>query len=92
MNRELEEALGLTEALAIESSEVNVRIDKRRYGKNVTVLGGFDGDVDLKALTKDLKHFLGTGGTVRETTIELQGDHRKPAIEYLVKLGFNVER
>lgn len=91
MQRELEEALGLTEALAIESSQVSVRLDKRRYGKNVTVLQGFDQDVDLKVLTKELKQHLGTGGTARDGTIELQGDHRRPAVEYLAKQGFRVE-
>lgn len=91
MQRELEEALGLNEALAIESSEVTVRIDKRRYGKNVTVLAGFDADVDVKALTKDLKQHLGTGGTARDHTIELQGDHRRQAADYLRKQGFPVE-
>ena len=90
MRKELEEALGLDDALAIESSLVNVRLDSRRYGKNVTVLDGFDPTVDINALGKTLKQAMGTGGTVRDGTIELQGDHRRDVREYLEKAGYKL--
>lgn len=90
MRKELEEALGLDEALAIESSLVNIRLDTRRYGKSVTMLDGFDASVDLSLLGKQLKHALGTGGTVRDGVIELQGDHRRDAREYLEKAGYKL--
>lgn len=86
--RDIEKELGLDEALAIEGSLVNVRIEKRRYGKNVTVLSGFDTSVDLDALGKELKHQFGTGGTVRDGTIELQGDHARDARAWLQKKGY----
>ena len=44
--------------------------------------------MDLKPIAKDLKHELACGGTVKDNTIELQGDHTKNAKKALVKLGF----
>lgn len=86
--RDIEKELGLDEALGIEGSLVDVRIDKRRYGKNVTILTGFDPTVDVPALGKELKHSLGTGGTVRDGTIELQGDHVRDVLPWLEKKGY----
>ncbi len=90
MRKELEEALGLDEALAIDSSLVNVRLDTRRYGKSVTLLDGFDPTVDINALGKQLKQAMGTGGTVRDGVIELQGDHRRDVREYLEQRGYKL--
>lgn len=90
MRKELEEALGLDEALAIDSSLVNIRLDTRRYGKSVTLLDGFDPTVDIDALAKQLKQAMGTGGTVRDGIIELQGDHRRDAREYLEQRGYKL--
>lgn len=88
--RDLEKELGLDEALALEGSLVNVRIEQRRYGKNVTVLWGFDPSVDIDGLGKELKHQFGTGGTVRDGTIELQGDHKRDAVAWLEKKGYRM--
>ena len=88
--RDLEKELGLDEALGIEGSVVNVRLEKRRYGKNVTVLTGFDASVDLQTVGKELKNKLGTGGTVREGTIELQGDHERDVKAWLEKKGYKL--
>ena len=52
------------------------------------MISGFQ-DVDLKTIAKDLKHALACGGTVKENTVELQGDHQARAKEALVKLGFS---
>lgn len=86
--RDIEKELGLDEALAIEGSAVDVRVEKRRYGKNVTLLTGFDPSVDISALGKELKQQMGTGGTVRDGTIELQGDHARDVRPWLEKKGF----
>lgn len=88
--KDLEKELGLDDALAVESSQVNIRVDERRYGKKVTVLSGFDTRVDLDALAKALKHQMGAGGTSRDGTIELQGDHRRAAAEWLRQHGYTV--
>lgn len=86
--RDIEKELGLDEALAIEGSLVEVRVENRRYGKAVTILSGFDSSVDLTGLAKELKNKLGSGGTVRDGTIELQGDHARDVRPYMEKKGF----
>ncbi|HEX2021487.1 MAG TPA: hypothetical protein VHH36_02155 [Candidatus Thermoplasmatota archaeon] len=88
--RDIEKELGLDDALAIEGSEVKIRVEQRRYGKNVTVLSGFDPAVDVEALGKELKHGIGTGGTVRDGVIELQGDHHRSVRAWLEKAGYKV--
>ncbi|HEV8360565.1 MAG TPA: hypothetical protein VGR28_08940 [Candidatus Thermoplasmatota archaeon] len=85
---DLEKELGIEDTLAVEASRIRIRMDSRRYGKNVTVLEGFDPGLDLDSLAKDLKRGLGTGGTVKDRTIELQGDQRKGALAFLVERGF----
>jgi translation initiation factor 1 len=85
---DLEKELGIEDTLAVEASRIKVHMDSRRYGKNVTVLEGFDPGLDLDPLAKDLKRSLGTGGTVKDRTIELQGDHRKGVLALLQARGF----
>lgn len=91
MFKDLEKELGLDDALAVESSRVRIRVDNRRYGKSVTLVDGFDPGVDLASVAKELKQGIGTGGTVKEATIELQGDQRNKVRERLEKMGYVVE-
>lgn len=91
MPREIDELLGLDETLAMEASAITVRVDNRRYGKHMTIVEGLDPALDAKQLTKDLKNHLGTGGTLKDGAIELQGDHRKKVKDYLRGQGFTVE-
>lgn len=61
----------------------------RRKGKGVTLIKGLPlSEEKLLELSKKLKQQLGTGGTVKDFTIELQGDHREKAIQTLRKLGY----
>jgi len=68
-----------------------VTTDKKRYGKIVTVITGFESGIDVKKIAKALKNELACGGTYKDDIIELQGDHRKKIKELLVKLGFEEE-
>lgn len=90
--RDLEKELGLDEALGIEGSAVTVRLEQRRYGKNVTVISGFDPSVDVDSLGKEMKHQFGTGGTVKDRAIELQGDHARDVRPWLEKKGYALNR
>ncbi|WP_432729051.1 translation initiation factor Sui1 [Variovorax sp. W6] len=66
---------------------------KGRKGKGVTVVKGVALDAAaLLALGKQLKAACGTGGTVKDGTIEIQGDHRETVIAALAKLGHTVKR
>ena len=62
---------------------------KGRGGKVVTVVAELKGD--LKSLQKELQKYCGTGGTLKKGQIELQGDHRKKAAEFLQKKGYKTK-
>ena len=64
---------------------------KKRYGKIVTIVSGFDSGIDAKKIAKSLKNELACGGTYKDGIIELQGDHSKKIKGLLVKLGFEEE-
>ena len=64
-----------------------------RGGKTVTVINGLALDAAaLIRFAKQLKSGCGTGGTVKEGTIELQGDHCDAVIAALKKNGWRVKR
>ncbi|MDR2121821.1 MAG: translation initiation factor [Flavobacteriaceae bacterium] len=66
---------------------------KGRNGKPVTILENYNGsDEDLKNLAKDIKSKLGVGGSVKDDTIVIQGNHRDKIMEMLKSKGFNVKR
>jgi len=69
------------------------RETKGRKGKSVTVISGVPlvGDV-LEELATRLKKRCGSGGTVHEGVIEIQGDHRDTLVAELTKLGYGVKR
>jgi len=73
---------------------VRVRLEtKGRKGKGVTVIAGVPLDAAaLENLGKQLKQRCGSGGTVKDGVIEIQGDHRERVIEDLSKLGWTVKR
>lgn len=65
---------------------------KGRRGKRVTVITGVPLDhAELSKLAKQLKQKCGTGGTVKNGVIEIQGDHRDTVMEELKKQGYSVK-
>lgn len=69
------------------------RETKGRAGKGVTLVKGLALDaVALTALAKQLKAACGSGGTVKDGVIEVQGDHCERVIEHLKKQGLAVKR
>jgi translation initiation factor 1 len=77
------------EALAKSSQNIRVTTDKKRYGKIVTLVSGFDKGIDIKKTAKSLKNELACGGTFRNNEVELQGDHSKKVKQILIKMGFD---
>ncbi len=68
------------------------RETKGRGGKGVTLLKGLAlNEPDLAALAKTLKQACGTGGTVKDGVIEIQGEQREKIAEVLRKLGYKVK-
>jgi len=76
------------EDLAKSSQRIKITTDKKRYGKIVTVVSGFDKGIDVKKTAKALKNELACGGTYKDGVIELQGNHVKKIKPALIKLGF----
>lgn len=65
--------------------------EKRKKGKVVTVIRGLaEADNDLPSLLKTLKASIGTGGTLQEDAIEIQGDQLDRVRESLRKIGYKV--
>ena len=63
-----------------------------RAGKAVTLVKKLTlSEDDLKALAKKLKQKCGTGGTVKDGVIEIQGEHREKVADVLQKLGYKVK-
>jgi len=64
------------------------RESKGRGGKTVSIIDGLPLDVAaLKHTLKQLKSALGTGGAIKNNTLEIQGDHRDKLLLLLEKLG-----
>jgi translation initiation factor 1 len=69
------------------------RETKGRKGKGVTLISGVPLHPDgLRALAKEFKQTCGSGGTVKEGIIEIQGDHRDFLVDALQKKGYTVKR
>ena len=68
------------------------RESKGRGGKVVTLVKGLAlDDVALQALSKQLKAACGSGGTVKDGVIEVQGDHCERVAQSLSNAGHNVK-
>ena len=81
-------------ARPVGDGRVRVQLEtKGRAGKGVTVVRGLAlADADLQALGKQLKAACGSGGTVKDGAVEVQGDHVVKVLAWLTGKGFSPKR
>ncbi len=72
--------------------QVRIRLETGgRKGKAVTVVSGLGHDPQtMERIARALKQHCGAGGTVKEGTIEIQGDQRERVGAYLAESGYVV--
>jgi translation initiation factor 1 len=86
----LPKELGVFDDIKKEDQEITVKITRKKFGKKYTLIEGInENEVDIDDLVKSLKKEFACGGTFKEGTIELQGDHRRGMTEALSDLGFD---
>jgi translation initiation factor 1 len=80
------------EEKTLEAAQQNLRLrldTKHRSGKVVTLVENFVGaEEDLEKLGKQLKTFCGTGGSVKDWEVIIQGDQREKIFQWLMKNGY----
>ncbi|MEM5829623.1 MAG: translation initiation factor [Candidatus Aenigmatarchaeota archaeon] len=77
-------------ALEREEEKIKIYIEKRKFGKPITIIEGIK--ENAKEIASHLKSKLACGGTFKNNHIELQGDHRNKLKDLLIKLGYQAEQ
>ena len=81
------------ETLSPAQQDLRIWLDRKGGGKVSTVVKGFIGtNADLEALGKQLKALCGSGGTVKDNEIQIQGDHREKVINWLSGKNYKAKK
>jgi translation initiation factor 1 len=83
-----EEETGENISISPAEQRLKIRLEtKQRGGKAVTIVDGFVGN-NMEEIGRQLKAFCGTGGSVKDRQIIVQGDNRDKVLQWLLKQGF----
>ncbi|MHA1754136.1 MAG: stress response translation initiation inhibitor YciH [Candidatus Odinarchaeia archaeon] len=85
--------LCVCEVIGKEEQRIKIRVEKRKWGREVTLITGIDKkDVNIADLATKLKTSCACGGTYKNDQIELQGNHKDKVKKLLVKWGFSEDK
>lgn len=88
----LPKELCVCETIAKENQVIEVYVEKKKFGKQYTVVTGIDTkEIDIENLLKKLKSKFACGGTAKGGKIELQGNHKQKVKKALLDTGFAPE-
>jgi translation initiation factor 1 len=78
----------------VNTGRIIIRLDrKKRAGKTMTLIEGLPlSTIEMEGLLKQIKADRGTGGTVKDGILEIQGDHCSAIMSFLEKKGFRPKR
>lgn len=78
---------------APDKQTLRVRLEKRKNGKVVTCVTGFQcRESTVASLFGELKSFCGAGGSCTEESLEVQGDHTNKICELLLKRKYKIKK
>jgi translation initiation factor 1 len=88
--KSIDEEAEQTISLPPAAQKLRVRLEtKHRGGKAVTLLEGFSGSIaEKEEIGKKMKTYCGTGGSVKDGEIIVQGDQRDKVLQWLLKNGY----
>lgn len=88
-----EEEVNPQETLPPAQQTLYIVLDRLKGGKVATVVENFIGShADLETLGKQLKNKCGSGGTVKDGIIFIQGEHREKVIDILQAMGYKTKK
>ena len=80
------------ETIAKERQVITISTVKKKFGKVCTMVEGInEKEINIKEVAKNLKNSLACGGTAKDGSIELQGNHKHKVKKFLISLGFAPE-
>lgn len=82
----------IVETIEPSKQSLKIRVEKRKRGKVVTVVSGLAIDGQEADLLTTLKNHCGSGGTIKDDLLEIQGDHQDRLSTKLVELGYRVKK
>ncbi|MBS3166132.1 stress response translation initiation inhibitor YciH [Candidatus Woesearchaeota archaeon] len=87
----LPQDLCVCEMIAREQQKIIVTIEKKKFGKEYTLVKGVSKEANIDEIIKKLKSKFACGGTAKNGYLELQGNHKSRMKPALVELGFPEE-